>query len=48
MLIRASDEELNREFSKEIHFTIMNAGEFYADPNTENVSSPTSVAVNFK
>ena len=26
----------------------MNAGEFYADPTTENVTSPTSVAVNFR
>lgn len=26
----------------------MNAGEFSADPSTENVTSDTSVAVNFK
>ena len=48
MLIRASTEELQREFGKKIDFTVLNAGEFGADPSTEGVTSETSVAVNFK
>lgn len=48
MLIRAPVEELNKEFSKKIDLTILNAGECYADPLTENVTSTTSVAVNLK
>jgi len=47
MLIRAPNEELNTEFAKGVDFTIMNAGEFGADPKTENVTSETSVNVNF-
>lgn len=39
MLIRAPLEELEREFSKRIDFTIMNAGEFVADTSTEDVSN---------
>jgi phosphoenolpyruvate carboxykinase (ATP) len=48
MLIRDSNEALNKNFSKKIDFTVLNAGEFSADPKTENVTSETSVAVNFK
>jgi phosphoenolpyruvate carboxykinase (ATP) len=48
MLIRANNEQLNKDFTKGIDFTVMNAGEFAADPKTENVTSETSVAVNFK
>lgn len=48
MLIRASNEQLNADFSKGIDFTIFNAGEFPADPSTEGVNSETSVNVNFK
>lgn len=48
MLIRASNEQLNNDFSKGIDFTIFNAGEFPADPSTEGVNSETSVNVNFK
>ncbi len=48
MLIRAPLEQLQRDFAKGIDFTVMNAGEFGADPKTENVTSDTSVAVNFK
>jgi phosphoenolpyruvate carboxykinase (ATP) len=48
MLIRAPVEELRTEFAKKVDFTILNAGEFPADPHTENVTSDTSVAVNFK
>lgn len=47
MLIRAPNEELNSEFAKGVDFTILNAGEFNADPKTENVTSETSVNVNF-
>jgi len=48
MLIRAPNEVLNKSFSNKIDFTVMNAGEFSADPKTEDVTSETSVAVNFK
>ena len=37
-----------KDFAKGIDFTVLNAGEFPADPKTENVTSETSVAVNFK
>ena len=33
---------------KGVDFTVMNAGEFTADPQTENVTSETSVVVNLK
>lgn len=48
MLIRAPNEKLNKDFAKNIDFTILNAGEFVADPSTEQVTTETSVAVNFK
>jgi phosphoenolpyruvate carboxykinase (ATP) len=48
MLIRGSDKQLNTDFAQGHDFTIMNAGEFGADPTTENVTSSTSVNVNFK
>ena len=48
MLIRADNDKLNRDFAQGIDFTILNAGEFYADPKTEGVTGETSVAVNFK
>lgn len=48
MLIRGTSDQLDADFSKSIDFTIMNAGEFGADPLTENVTSETSVNVNFK
>lgn len=38
MMIRAPNEQLNKDFAKKIDFTIMNAGEFVADKNTENVA----------
>lgn len=47
MMIRAPVEQLKRDFAKGADFTIMNAGEFGADPSTENVTSDTSVNVNF-
>ena len=49
MLLRDSNENLNTEFSKSgPDFTCFNAGEFLADPLTEDVDNPTSVNVNFK
>jgi phosphoenolpyruvate carboxykinase (ATP) len=35
MMIRAPTEQINREFAKGVDFTIMNSGEFTADPSTE-------------
>lgn len=48
MLIRGPQEQINKDFSKGIDFTILNAGEFVADPTTEGVTGETSVCVNFK
>jgi phosphoenolpyruvate carboxykinase (ATP) len=48
MMIRGANEQLNKDFAKGNDFFIMNAGEFPADPTTENVTNATSVAVNFK
>ena len=48
MMIRAPSEQLNKDFAKGVDFTIMNSGEFCADPSTEQVTSETSVNVNFK
>ena len=48
MLIRAPNEQLAKDFKKGVDFTVLNAGEFPADPKTENVTSETSVVVNFK
>lgn len=48
MLIRAPNSQINADFAKGVDFTIMNSGEFNADPKTENVTSETSVNVNFK
>lgn len=48
MLIRAPVEKLNKSFKERIDFTILNAGEFVADPLTEGVTAETSVNVNFK
>lgn len=47
MMIRAENTQLNKDFSKGIDFTILNSGEFNADPTTEEVTSETSVNVNF-
>ena len=48
MLIRGPISQINANFAKGVDFTIMNSGEFNADPKTENVTSQTSVNVNFK
>jgi phosphoenolpyruvate carboxykinase (ATP) len=47
MMIRAPLEQLQADFAKGHDFTILNAGEFVADPLTEAVTSETSVNVNF-
>jgi phosphoenolpyruvate carboxykinase (ATP) len=47
MLIRGDLEQLKKDFKEGIDFTILNAGEFVADTNTEDVNTPTSVCVNF-
>ena len=39
--------QLNDDFQTGPDFTVINAGEYFADPNTEDVTSKTSVAVNF-
>ena len=48
MMIRGPLEQLKKDFAKGADFYILNAGEFGADPSTENVTSETSVNVNFK
>lgn len=48
MMIRGPEIQINKDFAKSPDFTIMNAGEFGADPLTEDVTSDTSVNVNFK
>ncbi len=47
MMIRAPIEQLTKDFAKGADFTIFNAGEFPADPQTEGCTSDTSVNVNF-
>ena len=47
MLIRGDDDHLHREFLNGPDFTVINAGEYYADPETEDMTSRTSIAVNF-
>jgi phosphoenolpyruvate carboxykinase (ATP) len=41
------NQRLNEDFENGPDFTIINGGETYADPNTEDVTSRTSVNVNF-
>lgn len=47
MLLRDNEAALKRAFSNGPDFTVLNGGEFYADPSTEDVRSKTSVNVNF-
>ena len=47
MLLRDDEENLARTFAKGPDFTVLNAGEFYADPATEDVGSRTTINVNF-
>lgn len=47
MLLRDDPEQLAKNFAAGPDFTVINAGEFYADRNTEDVTTETSVNVNF-
>lgn len=48
MLIRGNLQTIKEDFTATgPDFTIMNAGEFVADSNIEDIGNPTSVAVNF-
>jgi len=49
MLIRDKEATLAERFGKNgPDFTVINGGEYYADPATESMTSRTSIAVNFK
>lgn len=50
MLMRGDKKQLFEDFKnpQDIDLTILNAGEFFADPRTPDVTSQTSVNVNFK
>jgi phosphoenolpyruvate carboxykinase (ATP) len=39
---------LKKDFDARVDFTIINSGEFWADPKTETVTNETSVNVNLK
>lgn len=47
MLIRDQEQMLQREFLNGPDFTVINSGEYYADPDTEDMTSRTSISVNF-
>ena len=48
MLIRDSEKNLHERFSQSgPDFTVINGGEYYADPATEDMTSRTSIGVNF-
>jgi phosphoenolpyruvate carboxykinase (ATP) len=47
MLRRDTAENLRKDFLDGPDFTILNAGEFVADPNMEDMTSSTSIDVNF-
>lgn len=46
MLIRPTSEELAKDFSSEVDFTIFNAGEMHATNAIPGVTNETSVCVN--
>jgi phosphoenolpyruvate carboxykinase (ATP) len=48
MLIRDEEANLEAAFKNGPDFSVFNGGEYYADPNTEDMTSRTSVNVNFK
>lgn len=49
MLIREDEAHLNEAFGEHgPDFSIMNAGEFWSDPSTEDINSQTTINVNFK
>lgn len=47
MLLRDDENSLTQNFSSGPDFTILNGGEFLADANTEDMTSKTSIDVNF-
>lgn len=48
MLIRDSEKNLHERFAQNgPDFTVINGGEYYADPATEDMTSRTSIGVNF-
>ena len=48
MLVRDTIDNLNKNFGDRIDFTILNSGEFWSDPLTEDVTCETSVNVNLQ
>lgn len=49
MLIRASAAEINNDFKSDgPDFTVINSGEFIADPHVPDVSAETSIDLDFK
>ncbi len=47
MLLRDDESSLKKNFLSGPDFTVLNGGEFQADPHTEDVTSKTSINVNF-
>ena len=47
MLIRAPQEEIEKDFASGPDFTIFNAGEFVADKNLPDIKTQNTVNVNF-
>lgn len=48
MLIRGENDQIAKDFTETgPDFTIMNSGEFVADPHIEDIGAQTSVTVNF-
>lgn len=47
MLIRGNAAQIQKDFSKGPDFTIINSGEFMADPHIKDVTNETTVDVNF-
>lgn len=48
-MIRDTEENLENRFKKSgPDFTVINGGEYFADPATEDMTSRTSISVNFK
>ncbi len=48
MLIRPTPDQIDKEFEDGADFTIINGGEFAADPGNNSVTGETSVAVNLR
>ena len=47
MLLRDDESTLAKHFISGPDFTVLNGGEFSADPHTEDLTSKTSIDVNF-